>query len=56
MARGGGTPTWIQLRASRHASNATRRTGMVYDPNSNRIIIFGGGNNGIMDDPNDVWC
>ena len=51
----GGTPTWVPLfpdggspagRAGHHA---------IYDPASNRMTIFGGGNNGIMVVPNDVW-
>jgi hypothetical protein len=53
----GGTPTWTQLfpltpngaPAPRSAHQA------VYDPNTNRMTVFGGSNNGVMTIPNDTW-
>jgi hypothetical protein len=53
----GGTPTWTELNPSAPGGLPMPREGpeAVYDPNTNRMTIFGGGNNGIMDVPNDVW-
>jgi pimeloyl-ACP methyl ester carboxylesterase len=52
----GGTPSWTQLSPLGVPPAPREGQGMVYDPSSNRIMIFGGGNNGIMDIPNDVWA
>jgi len=53
----GGTPTWTQLNPAATGGLPAPREGpeAAYDPNTNRMTIFGGGNNGIMDVPNDVW-
>jgi hypothetical protein len=53
----GGTPTWTQLNPLTTNGVPAPREGQmaIYDPGSNRMTIFGGGNNGIMDVPNDVW-
>jgi len=52
----GGTPTWTQINPSAPngfpAPRAAHRA--VYDPATNRMIIFGGGNNGTAD-MNDTW-
>ena len=51
----GGAPTWIQLAPT--GTPPTPREGhrAVYDSISNRMIVFGGGNNGLMNVPSDVW-
>jgi hypothetical protein len=55
-ANGVGTPQWQQITpASGPAPAARERQKAVYDPATNHMIIFGGGNNGIMDVPADVW-
>lgn len=53
----GGTPTWIPITPLTPNGSPAPRAGhrAVYDPKSNQMTIFGGGNNGIMDIPNDVW-
>ena len=51
----GGTSEWIQLAPGGPAPAPREGHRAVYDPSSNRMIIFGGGNNGIMSVPNDVW-
>jgi len=53
----GGTPNWTKLNPLAPGGLPAPREGpeAVYDPNTNRMTIFGGGNNGIMDVPNDVW-
>jgi hypothetical protein len=52
----GGTPTWTQLNPlvpdGYPAPRANHRA--VYNPNTNRMITFGGGNNG-FNDTNDAW-
>jgi hypothetical protein len=52
----GGTPTWTQLNPSVPNGTPPPRSGhrAVYDPNTNRMIIFGGGNDG-LNDRNDTW-
>jgi hypothetical protein len=51
----GGSPTWLPL--SPVGGPPAPRAGQVavYDTQNNRMIVFGGGNNGIEDVPNDVW-
>jgi hypothetical protein len=51
----GGTPTWIPLNPIGGPPSGRADHRAVYDKASNRMIIFGGGNNGIMSVPNDVW-
>jgi Kelch motif len=52
---GPSSPQWIQLNASGGPPAPREGQRAVYDPGTNRMIVFGGGNNGIMDVPNDVW-
>lgn len=51
----GGTPEWIPLSSTGGLPSPRETARAVYDPGSNRMTIFGGGNNGLMDVPNDVW-
>ncbi len=51
----GGTPQWIPLSPAAGPPAPRETARAVYDPATNRMIIFGGGNNGINDVPNDVW-
>jgi len=51
----GGTPTWIPLFPSGGPPAPRAGHRAVYDPATNRMTVFGGGNNGIMIVPNDVW-
>gem|GEM_PF-2046124 len=51
----GGASEWIPLSPSGSAPAPRELARAVYDPGSNRMTIFGGGNNGINDVPNDVW-
>jgi hypothetical protein len=50
----GGTPAWTQLSPSGGGPGARRSFGVVYDPGSNELILFGGYNDagGYF---NDVW-
>ena len=48
----GGTPAWIQLTTAGPAIPARLNHGAVYDANSNRMTIFGGGGSV---DFNDAW-
>ena len=52
----GGTPSWTQLEPSAPNGPPSIRasSGAIYDPASNRMTIFGGGNNG-DEEMNDVW-
>jgi hypothetical protein len=52
----GGTPTWTQLAPATPNGLPAPRAGQgaIYDPSSNRMTIFAGGNNG-TGDMNDVW-
>ena len=50
----GGTPTWIQLSPVGTPPAARSNHTAVYNPNSNRMIVFGG-NNGLNVEFNDVW-
>jgi hypothetical protein len=49
----GGTPTWTQLSPSGPAPVARELTSAVYDPGSNRLIVFGGSSATVG--LNDVW-
>jgi len=51
----GGIPTWIPLLPSGGSPAAREGHRAVYDAANNEMIMFGGGNNGIMSVPNDVW-
>ena len=50
----GGTPTWTQLAPTGAAPPGRAGHRAVYDPNTNRMTIFGGGDNGV-NDRNDTW-
>lgn len=52
----GGTPTWTQINPSTPSGMPSTRadSAAIYDSKSNRMTIFGGGNNG-SSDTNDVW-
>lgn len=52
----GGTPTWTQLFPSGTAPAPREGHTAVYDSTNNQMIVFGGGNNGIMNVPNDLWA
>lgn len=52
----GGTPTWIPLLASGSAPAPREGHSAIYDAVHNRMVIFGGANNGIMNVPNDLWA
>ena len=52
----GGVPTWIPLFPLGTPPAAREGHVAIYDSANNRMIIFGGGNNGIMDVPNDLWA
>jgi len=51
----GGTPTWLPLSPVGGPPAAREGQHALYDQQNNRMIVFGGGNNGIEDVPNDVW-
>jgi uncharacterized protein (TIGR03437 family) len=51
----GGTPQWIPLAPVGGPPAAREGQRAIYDALNNRMTVFGGGNNGIMDIPNDVW-
>jgi len=53
----GGAPTWTELLPlTPNGAPAPRAAHQaVYDPNTNRMTIFGGSNDGIMTIPNDTW-
>jgi hypothetical protein len=51
----GGTPSWTELSPTGAPPVAREGAKATYDPATNRMTIFGGGNNGIMDIPNDTW-
>lgn len=52
----GGTSTWMPLDVSGPVPAPREGHTAIYDPVNNRMIVFGGGNNGIMDVPNDLWA
>jgi hypothetical protein len=51
----GGTPTWLPLSPVGGPPAPREGQRAVYDAQNNRMTVFGGGNNGIEDVPNDVW-
>jgi cell wall-associated NlpC family hydrolase len=51
----GGTPQWIPLTPSGGAPAPREGHGAFYKQATNEMFIFGGGNNGIMSVPNDLW-
>ena len=51
----GGTPAWSPLSPSGNSPAPRTGHGAAYDAVNNRMIVFGGANNGIMSVPNDVW-
>jgi hypothetical protein len=51
----GGTPTWMPLTPTGGPPPPRAGHEAVYDAQNNRMIIYGGGNNGIEDVPTDVW-
>lgn len=51
----GGTPEWIPLAPAAPLPQARATHQAVYDATTNRMIVYGGANNGIMTVPNDVW-
>jgi hypothetical protein len=48
----GGNPTWSQLSPTGPGPAARALTSAIYDPNTNRMVVFGGSNGALM---NDVW-
>jgi hypothetical protein len=53
----GGTPTWTNIVVDGAPGAPSRRADhtAVYDPESNRMIIFGGGTSSTNVDANDAW-
>jgi len=51
----GGTPQWIPLSPAGGPPAPRAGQEVVYDAANNRMVVFGGGNNGIESVPNDVW-
>jgi hypothetical protein len=49
----GGTPVWTQLSTSGASPGTSQDHTAVYDPSSNRMIVFGGGLGG--SNSNEVW-
>jgi hypothetical protein len=49
-----GTPTWTQLSPAAPPQARDNHSG-VYDPNTNRLIIFGGCEGGCLPVANDTW-
>ena len=49
----GGTPAWKQLNVPANGPSGRAAFTTVYDPGSNRMIVFGGGASGT--DLNDLW-
>lgn len=54
-ANGIGTPTWTPLSPLGTPPAAREGHTAIYDSANNRMIVFGGGDNGIMNVPNDLW-
>ncbi len=50
----GGTPTWTMLKTSGAGPSGRSSITAVYDPTSNRMIVFGGQDSGV--DMNDMWA
>jgi RHS repeat-associated protein len=51
----GGTPQWIPLAPGGGAPTPREGHGAFYRQSTNEMFVFGGGNNGIMSVPNDLW-
>jgi hypothetical protein len=51
----GGTPEWVPRSPSGAPPAPREGHGAFYRQATNEMIIFGGGNNGIMSVPNDLW-
>jgi hypothetical protein len=51
----GGTPQWIPLTPSGGPPAPREGHAAVYNQATNEMFLFGGGNNGIMSVPNDLW-
>jgi hypothetical protein len=51
----GGMPQWISLTPSGGPPAAREGHAAVYNQATNEMFLFGGGNNGIMSVPGDVW-
>jgi RHS repeat-associated protein len=51
----GGTPQWLSLPVTGGPPAPRSGHGAVYNPARNEMVIFGGGNNGIMSVPGDLW-
>ena len=51
----GGTPQWIPLAPSGGPPAPREGHAAVYNQATNEMFLFGGGNNGIMSVPNDLW-
>jgi hypothetical protein len=49
----GGTPVWTQLNVGANGPSPRAAFTAVYNPGNNRLIVFGGGANGV--DLNDLW-
>jgi hypothetical protein len=50
----GGTPTWTMLSTTGNGPSGRSAFSTVYDPTSNRMIVFGGQGGGV--DFNDMWA
>jgi hypothetical protein len=50
----GGTSAWTQLAPTGALPPGRAANGAVYDPTTNRMVIFGGGDDG-LNDMNDTW-
>lgn len=50
-----GSPTWIQLSPSSSLPPARDNASGVYDPGTNRLVVFGGCEGGCLPVANDVW-
>ncbi len=50
----GGTPTWTMLNIAGTGPSGRSAFTTVYDPTSNRMIVFGGQGGGV--DFNDMWA
>ncbi len=51
----GGTPEWIPLMPTGGPPAPREGHAAVYNQATNEMFVFGGGNNGIMSVPNDLW-
>jgi RHS repeat-associated protein len=51
----GGTPQWLPLTPTGGPPAPREGQGAFYRQATNEMFVFGGGNNGIMSVPNDLW-